>query len=352
MAIPEPTRCSFFFLEEGTKNENVAVGWNGDIIRWAKTGGREQQWLLIPISEDRCKIMTRQNGEYMAVGWDGDIIRWADSGGREQEFSFVNKNSLGQWNIQEGTKNEFVAVGWNGDVIRWAQSNRNDQRFKLVAAPGEKVRPSVRSGQYSPGQIPDVPRVTELGKAPPEKSPLYLVGEMTVPAVLVHDPAFSGKIPQVESSPYYVLTRDQCWDRSFGRGYYYDIEGAGGTTFREQIKVGFSVTQAASIERTLGVKVTEEGGFSFVADLSGAKLTGTASIKREITDQLKVTTSTSTTRMTEEIREVTVTIPPGRHVRVSWGLVDRYTLRRYDGSKVTEWEVVSKSVRVDDSYPD
>lgn len=352
MAIPEPTRCWFFFLQEGTKNENVAVGWNGDIIRWAKTGGREQQWLLIPVSDEKCKIMTRQNGEYMAVGWNGDIVRWAATGGLEQEFSFVNKDSYGQWNIQEGTKNEFVAVGWDGDIIRWAQSNRNDQRFKLIAAPGERSRPSVRPGQYQAGQIPDVPRVTEVGKAPPEKSALYLIGEMAVPAVLVQDPAFSGKIPQVESSPYYVLTRDQYWDRSFGRGYYYDIQGAGETTFREQIKVGFSTTQAASIERTLGLKVTEEGGFSFGADLSGVKLTGTASIKREITQQLKVTTSTSTTRMTEEIREVTIKIPPGRHVRVSWSLVDRYTLKRHDGSKVNEWEVVSKAVRVDDSYPD
>ena len=37
MAIPEPTRCCFYFIEEGTKNEHVAVGSNGNILRWANT---------------------------------------------------------------------------------------------------------------------------------------------------------------------------------------------------------------------------------------------------------------------------------------------------------------------------
>ena len=354
MPIPDPTRCCFYHLQEYTKNEHVAVLWSGDIVRWAKTSGPEQQWLIVPVDDQKCRIVTRQNGEYMAVGWDGDIIRWAASGKPDQEFSFVNRDSTGRWNIQEGTRNEFVTVGWNGDVVRWAASGKPDQRFKLVPAPGEKPKPTVTPGQYTPGQIPDVPRVAAFGQPPPERSVPYAIGEVLVPGVAVGDPAFSGKVAQVENSPYYVLRREQYWDRSGGRGYYYDIEGAGATTFRDLVKVGFSETQQASIERTLQLQISDGGDFKFgiKEPTTGAEVGATLSVKRQITDGLKVTESTSTTRMTEETREVTVTMPAGRHVRVWWALVDRYSLRRYDGSPVNQWEVVDKGVRVEDSFPD
>jgi Bacterial Ig-like domain/Insecticidal Crystal Toxin, P42 len=354
VAIPEPTRCCFYFIEEGTKNEHVAVGSTGNILRWAKTNGPEQQWLLIPISDQKCKIMTRQNGEYMGVGWNGNILRWADSGGPDQQFSFVNQDSTGRWNIQEGTRNEFVAVGWDGNILRWAQSNKNDQRFKLVAAPGEKAKPAVQPGQYQPGQIPVAPRITEWGQAPPERSPLYLIGEMTVPAVLVNDGGFSGKIPQVETSPYYVLSRHQYWDRSSGRGAYRQYEEALERSDKYVLKVGFEATQSSQIEHTLSTKITEKGEFSFKlgGTVSGIELgvTGTASIQREFTEQLKVTTSTETTSMTEETKEVAVKIPPGKHARVLWTRVDRYTLRRLDGTLIGDWEVVSKSDTDEQSY--
>jgi hypothetical protein len=348
VAIPEPTRCCFYFIEEGTKNEHAAVGWNGDILRWANTNGPEQQWLIIPISDQKCKIMTRQNGEFMAVGWNGDILRWTNTNGPEQEFSFVNQDSSGRWNIQESTRNEFVAVGWDGNILRWAQSNKNDQRFKLVAVPGEKPKPSVQPGQYQPGQIPGAPEITAWNQAPPERSDFYLIGEMTVPAVLVNDGAFSGKIPQVETTPYYVLSRHQYWDRSSGRGFYNQYEEAAVRTQKYTLKVGTTEKQSSEIERTLTIKITEKGDFNFEVggEVSGVKLgfKGSSSIQREFEDKLRVKASTETTSVTEETREVTIQIPPGKHARVMWTLVDRYTLRRYDGTQLGMWEVASKTV--------
>jgi hypothetical protein len=348
MAIPEPTRCCFYFIEEGTKNEHVAVGSNGNILRWANTNGPEQQWLIIPISDQKCKIMTRQNGEFMAVGWNGNILRWANTNGPEQEFSFVNQDSSGRWNIQESTRNEFVAVGWDGNILRWAQSNKNDQRFKLVAVPGEKPKPSVQPGQYQPGQIPGAPEITAWNQAPPERSDFYLIGEMTVPAVLVNDGAFSGKIPQVETTPYYVLSRHQYWDRSSGRGFYNQYEEAAVRTQKYTLKVGTTAKQSSEIERTLTIKITEKGDFNFDVggEVSGVKLgfKGSSSIQREFEDKLRVKASTETTSVTEETREVTIQIPPGKHARVMWTLVDRYTLRRYDGTQLGMWEVASKTV--------
>jgi hypothetical protein len=177
---------------------------------------------------------------------------------------------------------------------------------------------------------------------------------MTVPAVLVNDGAFSGKIPQVETTPYYVFSRHQYWDRSSGRGFYNQYEEAIERTHKYTLKVGLTEKQSSEIERTLTIKITEKGDFSFNVDgeVSGVKLgfKGSSSIQREFEDKLRVKTSTETTSVTEETREVTVNIPPGKHARVMWTLVDRYTLKRYDGTQIGVWEVASKTDTDEQSF--
>jgi len=84
----------FHRIRELTKNEYVTVGSDGNILRWAATGGPEQKWLIFPVNaEGDCKIFSLQNGEYMSVGSNGNIVRWAKTGGVEQQFSFVNKRT-------------------------------------------------------------------------------------------------------------------------------------------------------------------------------------------------------------------------------------------------------------------
>jgi len=78
--IPNATECCFYRIREGTKDEYVAVGFDGDVIRWGPTGGKEQEWLILPLNNQHCRIMSRQNGDFMAVGFGGDIIRWGETG--------------------------------------------------------------------------------------------------------------------------------------------------------------------------------------------------------------------------------------------------------------------------------
>ena len=123
----------FHRIQELTKNEYVAVGSDGNILRWGKTDGQEQKWLIVPVSADGyCKIFTLQNGECMAVGSNGNIVRWADTQGIEQQFKFVNRRrSDGSYNIQERTQNEYVAVGSNGNILRLGKTGKDRQRFIL-----------------------------------------------------------------------------------------------------------------------------------------------------------------------------------------------------------------------------
>jgi hypothetical protein len=132
VAIPFPELCCFYRIQECTKNEFVAVGANGALLRWGPTGGFEQQWVIVPIDDTWCNIVTRMNGENVAVGSTGALVRWGASGGREQRFSFVNYwPSDYTWNIMEGTRNEYVAVGSFGQLLRWKRTDGPEQRFKL-----------------------------------------------------------------------------------------------------------------------------------------------------------------------------------------------------------------------------
>jgi hypothetical protein len=75
-----------------------------------------------------------------------------------------------------------------------------------------------------------------------------------------------------------------------------------------------------------------------------------ARCRGEFEDKLRVKTSTETTRVTEETGVVTIKIPSGKVARVMWTLVDRYTLKRYDGTQIGVWEVASKTVTDEQSF--
>lgn len=351
MAIPHPTDCCFYRIQEGTKEEYVSIGSNGNILRWADTGETEQHWLIIPVSDSKCRIMTRSNGEFMAVGSNGNIVRWKFEDEPAQEFSFVNE-SKGWWNIQEGTKQEFVSVGSNGNILRWAKSNKNDQRFRLIPVASPR-KPDVQKGMYDPDTIPGHPRITATNPDLPYASPRYLIGEMVVPAVLVDDSgSFSDRISQVEQNPYYVLTRERFWDRSSRRGYLMETTGLQETRV-VTVTQGVTEKESSSMERVTGMKVTVSGGFNLKGTKKGAGEGGaTASISQELTNQLKIAISSETTRMTEKSEQKTITFPAGQRLKlVAWSLVDRYTLKSTNGRIVSQWEVVDVSTLIEDSFP-
>jgi hypothetical protein len=346
--IPNPTRCCFYEIQESTRNERVAIASTGNILRWARTGGNEQKWLIIPVSDTKCKIMTKQNGEYMSVGLDGNILRWKETGTSTQEFAFVNENQ-GQWNIQESTRNEYVSVNPMGNVVRWSRSGGKDQIFRLIAV-DEKAKPTVRAGSYSPGEIPEAPRLTSYSM-PPERSTAYLIGEMALPSVFVNDPSYPDKIRQAEVTPYYILTREQYWERSGGRGYYFVHDGSGEKTEETSIRYGLTTVEVTNVEWTLGLKITHKSDFSFGIDISGGKLSRSSSLSAEFSSTLKVATTNTTTQVQEEINKVTIKLPAGRRLaRVGWTLVDRYTLKRMNGTEANRWHVGVQGTFVEDSF--
>jgi hypothetical protein len=339
--IPVPTRCCLYEIQEGTKNEYVAIGSDGNILRWAHTGGAEQRWAIVPADATYCRLQTAEpNREFMTVV-DGNVRRWASTDGKEQQFSFVNFDG-DSWNIQERTRNEFVAVGSNGNILRWARTGGPEQRFKLVPV-SPVARPAVRQGECEPGEIGDIPRLTGYGTGLPESTRPRLVAETVIPATFVSDPAYSDKVEQFGRNPYYVLSREQYWDRRGSRGHYYEHDGHRKITREVTIRVGMSETTSRSIETTLGIKVAASGEFKY----GGA----TAGIEAELVRELKVSTSQETRVTTEREEKYTAEIPAERFVYALWSMIDSYRLADLKGNAVQVWEVVLDGTAVSDGYP-
>lgn len=345
--IPNPEINCFYKIKEFTKGELVSVGSDGNILRWGETGEDTQKWLIVPIDNDRCKIITKQNGEYMSIDPFGNIRRWAlvpDEKQNEQIFKFVNPDDQGRYNIQESTKNEFVAVGSNGNILRWAESHQDDQRFQLIQD-NPPIKPQPRKSEVEPGDIGDIPRLTGYDAKLPEKTQLILVGETIIPSVMINDNRYSDKLSQFLACPYYKLSRYQYWDRRTGRGALLDHDGKTETTRTIEVTTGISETESLTVEKTVGFKITIGLGFNFEG---GA----TASLGFEITNELKTTYSTETTKMKETTRRITWQFKIGkRTLKALWSLVDHYELRRApDDSEVTSWEITLDDTQKEDAY--
>jgi Insecticidal Crystal Toxin, P42 len=331
---------AFFRIREFTKNEFVAVGSDGNILRWSASNGDDQLWLVIPVGDRSYRIMTKQNGEYMAVGSDGNIRRWKSVEGPTQVFRLVNGDT-DTFNIQEGTENEFVAVGSNGNILRWAKSGGVDQKFRFEPwkAKGKPVLPKVDA---EPGQIGDVPRLkgfdfTEL----PETTKPKTVAFSVIPATSVYDPAYSDKIAQMEANPYYVARRSQYWSRNGAHGYAYEHQPGGSDYFEKKLVYEASSTTSQTIEETTGTKFSVEGGFSLSGVRKGISGTMSGGVSYEVSHELKTTLVSAGTVTRRKEDTVSRTYDKNQHFTIcGWSLIDRYELLRADLETVVSGEDV------------
>ncbi len=347
---PYEETCALFRIRENTKNEFVAIGSDGNILRWAASDGDEQLWLPIPAADGKVKFMTPMKGsagEYMAVGTDGNIRRWKNTGGKEQAFRLVNPLPGDWWEIQESTQSEYVAVGTYGNILRWGRTGQKDQQFKFEPwRPTPK--PDLETGGLAPGQIDDIPRLDSEGKDPPESSETYFIAETILPATVVNDGDFSEILAQVQQSPYYILRREQFWDRTGDRGFLREHAGKTKEEYKKVIRYLVTNTAGRSSESTLGIEFGVKGGYARSSTL------GTISVElsTKITNQLKTKEYEEQQIEKETTYEFKRTLKVGPPFKiVGWSLVDRYSIMRIDRKLVAQWEVALDNTTKVDGFP-
>lgn len=359
MPTPHPDRCCAYKIGENTAGEllGVAAAPPPYVVRWADTGPADQKWVIVPLAGDACRLVNCANGEYMAVGDDGFLVRWEYLDEPEQTFSFVNPSG-DWWNIRAaGGRYVTVVLPWGPGVARLntqpllrGAAEQKYQQFRLIPV-DEKARPALQPGQYEPGAIPDVPRIEAFGRYPPETSPpeppYYLIGETILPATLVDDPALPDVVLRVRTSPYYILRREQYWDRtrcSHGDPCLYEHDGHSTKHYETEITYGYSSAQSHQMEATTGTKFSAEGKIVFSPRVSAA-------VSYAVQNELKVQQSTASDYQ-ESIRvRADLDIPAERFVICNWVLVNRYTLLNMSRVEVRHWDVAQYGVLVSDGYP-
>lgn len=355
MPIPYPERCCVYKIMEHTKDEVLGVADVGPpyIVRWEDTRHSDQRWIIVPQDADTCRIVNCANGEYMAIGGDGFLVRWEYVDEPGQTFSFVNKSG-DWWNIRTGDDKYATVVlplgvglaKLNTQPLLYSKDDQKYQQFQLIPV-DEKQRPALEKGQYGPGEIPEIPRLEGFGPHPPERSPVYLIGETILPATLVEDRGRREIVPRVQKSPYYILRREQYWDRtqcSGGDPCLYEHDGHTTKHYETEIAYGYSETQSRQMEKATSTKVTVEGKFVFGEVFS-------LTIRATFQQDLKVQESTASEYKESTRERAILDIPAERFIVCNWVLVNRYTLLNMQRVEVDQWNAVQHGVLVSDGYP-
>jgi hypothetical protein len=340
---------------ENTNNEvlGVAAAPPPYVVRWSDLGTADQQWIIAPVDANQCRIVNCANGEFMAIGGDGFLVRWERVEDKGQKFSFANRDGE-WWNIQAGDdKYVSIVLPWGPGIAKLntqpllrSDADVKYQRFKLLPV-DEKKPPELEKGEYDPGAIPEIPRLRDFGHYPPERSPFYLIGETVLPATLVHDPSLSDIVLRVKRSPYYILRREQFWDRtqcSGGDPCLYEHDGHTRKQYETEITYGYSKSQSRKMDETTSLKISVEGKVVF-----GPKISG--SISSAIQHDLQIQESTAS-EYKESIREKATLDVPAEHFMVcNWVLVNRYTLLNMQREEVDSWNATQYGVLISDGYP-
>ena len=123
----------------------MAVGSDGNVLRWARTGKMEQQFKFESASPGCWKIRNLKHGKYLHVHANGNItVENRDDSWKGQNFLIlpIGGNKV---MIQEMTKSELVSVGDNGNILRWGSTGKtNEQSFELIPQPIQNAPQLVR----------------------------------------------------------------------------------------------------------------------------------------------------------------------------------------------------------------
>jgi insecticidal crystal toxin P42 protein/ricin-type beta-trefoil lectin protein len=289
------------------------------------------EWILFPTLDGSYLIVNRVSGMCLLAGSYGagnDRHVWQYP---VKELGTNNPDGF-KWGIEpEGNAFRIVnrvsgfallpgSYGAGDDRLMWqypiSEGGPNPNAFLWTLIPTDPLTvPALRPGEDEGVRGPDIPRLTSMKDTPPTKSASWVVAEVRIPFMYVNDGAVSF---QLQSSPYYILSREQYWLRTG----LIEYDGAGGQTEKQTIETGITETSSRSIENELKITIAADSSFSYGA--------ASVALKTEIQNTLKVSESTSHSQTHRETKEITITVPTFRCRVVTWQLAESFTLWRSD----------------------
>ena len=177
------------------------------------------------------------------------------------------------------------------------------------------------------------PTMTEVSVTSYTLLPYFCVGDTLLASTRITD------------TPYYLMVKEEYWEQNYRHEF---VEGL--TEQKIMYEVGMSELNVTNMEETTNMSLKSDLGFSF----KGL----TATISGQITNELKVNQSTSTTRASSSKVEYTIKNESGKRcVIAGWIHVTRFKLYRSNNNSNIQvqigkdWVLKSNREFFQDKYP-
>ncbi|MES9700379.1 toxin [Bacillus sp. JJ927] len=333
---------------------DVYKGWDSDnagIILYNGDRGDNEQFVFFPLDGGAYAIVNKSTGKPVGLGnayiWsDGvrDAMSNNDQGLRQTNWTGAASE---QWYLRDKGNNNYEIVNQgNGKVASWAwnqirgahsrdyvdldESNPsdNDRLFNIPAARSTFSLPTLPTV----GTRPNAPEYNTSGAIDqqlPQTSNSVVVGASLIPSIMVKDNGASD-YTKIHNSPYYVLVKEEYWEKVRS-----EIIPAGATS-KYTVKSGVSEIDQKKMSDTLAM--------SFGSDLGLKFGESSLSIKSSVSRTIQTEVTKTSTNATEETEEKSIPSIPGKNTGfTAYQLVTKYTVKRTDGSVVTDPSIVRDS---------
>ncbi|QPW46704.1 toxin [Bacillus thuringiensis] len=354
-AVPENNRYYTINLKANpNKIWDVANGYteNGRaILLYNETHGDNQQFVFFQLDGGTYAIVNKNSGKPITFGPDawfgnhsypgilmGDVLQqqsWTGAPAEQWYLRDKGSNNYEVVNQGNGRVASYAGVhrthGWI-DYVDLDEPNPSDSNrvFNIANSPSGLSLPTLPAT----GTRPTAPNYTGgIEQQLPLTSNSVVIGASLIPCIMVNDSQAS-EYTKIHNSPYYVLIKEEYWEQTFSKV----IQPGLSETY--SYKTGISSVDQQKMTDTLSIQVGGDLGLKF-----GDK---SASLKAQITKTLQTEVSTTSTQASEETITQTATGEPGKATGYTqYQLVTKYTLKRQDGTTVSNpWVVKNNRITV------
>ncbi|HHP1053196.1 RICIN domain-containing protein [Bacillus cereus group sp. BfR-BA-01354] len=320
----------------GDTSDNIGV------LLYGVHNGDNQQFIFFPLDNGKYAIVNKNSGKPITVG------RYAWIGGKYYWEMLLQKSWTGsaieQWQLKD-LGSDFYEIRNHGyqtvasyggidntDIVDLDEPDTSDNNrvFKITPTNNTLQLPNLPAI----GTRPDAPNYTgAIDQQLPQSSNSVIVSTSLVPSIMVTDNNASD-YTKIHNSPYYILLKEEYWDKTFSAVI------PAGLTKSYSFKTGITSVDQQKMTDTLSIKIGADLGLKF-----GDK---SAAIKSEISRTIQTEISTTNTEASEETVSTTATSVPGKDTGFTeYQLATKYTLKRTDGSIVSDpWVVKNNKITI------
>lgn len=309
------------------------------VVQYPINNQKNQNFLVFNLDDGYSIIAAEHSGKVLDISERfqhiglGALIQYEFRGSDNQKFLIANNGTIA---VKRSGK-VFDVPGANTkdiNIIEYSFNNAVNQKFTFVRLKNFQVT------KPSTGTLPPAPDFTknDINEQLPDKTNPVITHYTNIPYFMVHDNTLNAQ-QKIQTSPYYKLVKIQYWEKVTQR-----ILGPKDEYSYEK-KKGMSRTDQISMTETVSMSIGADFGFMFKGF--------SANLSAQVTRELSVTKSTSTTEMTEETFTETYKNPFNYELaRAQYMLVNEFYVTRMDGTRITaNWTVRDDKQTVTRIFP-